>query len=312
MNPYEYESIINYNNINSEKLCEEANKLREKVGLEPIESWLAWQYSPKIQIGLWPEWYKSDIVNIPKKIRLVGFPLESIDKSNSFIPNDLMEILIEQPSPIVISGGTSKKIRSEFYNISIEAAAKFNRKVIVATKYKELLPNKIPENVLIFDYIPLYDVLSFSSLIIHHGGIGTTSNALSVGTPQLILADYIDRPLNGAIVKQIGLGEYLPPLRWNYRNITDSIEKLLNLEYKEKCFRFSESHREEKALEIIECIVNDAKENDEYLIDYETIKGCIIEKTFNSTINKEKVEDTNGTILSKDIKKHLLERMKKR
>ncbi|ADL50495.1 glycosyltransferase [Clostridium cellulovorans] len=312
MNPYEYESIINYNNINSEKLCEEANKLREKVGLEPIESWLAWQYSPKIQIGLWPEWYKSDIVNIPKKIRLVGFPLESIDKSNSFIPNDLIEILIEQPSPIVISGGTSKKIRSEFYNISIEAAAKFNRKVIVATKYKELLPNKIPENVLIFDYIPLYDVLSFSSLIIHHGGIGTTSNALSVGTPQLILADYIDRPLNGAIVKQIGLGEYLPPLRWNYRNITDSIEKLLNLEYKEKCFRFSESHREEKALEIIECIVNDAKENDEYLIDYETIKGCIIEKTFNSTINKEKVEDTNGTILSKDIKKHLLERMKKR
>lgn len=312
VNPYEYESIDNYNKLNSEKLCEEANELREKIGLKPIGSWLAWQYSPKVQIGLWPEWYKSDIVTTPSNIRLIGFPLEPINKINCLIPNELMDILLENPSPIIISGGTSKKIRNEFYNVSIEVATNFNRKVIVATRYKELLPAQIPENIFVFDYIPLYEALSYASLIIHHGGIGTTSNALSVGVPQLILADYIDRPLNGAIVKQIGLGEYLPPLRWNHKNITDNINKLLTSDYREKCFRFAKEHRSENTFEIIGEIVKNAYKNDNYLINHETIEDFIVEKNIENSVNKDITKESNLAFLSKDTKKYLIERMKNR
>lgn len=312
MNPYEYESIENFNNLMGKKLCEESNELRGKIGLKPIESWLNWQYCPKVQLGLWPEWYTSDIVTTPNNVKLVGFPLKHINRKSSLIPNNLKDILLEDPAPIIISGGSSKVIRSEFYKIAIKACSNLGRKVIVATRYKELLPERIPANVYIFDYIPLYEVLPYSSFIIHHGGIGTVSNAIYAGVPQLILADYVDRPLNGSIVKKLGLGEYLPPLRWDDKSIIDSINKLLNSDYKEKCVNFAEQHKNENAFKNISKIIESANENQNYFIDHESIKNCDIENNAGIGVKKEKIENTKSTLLSKDMKKYLAEKMKKK
>jgi UDP:flavonoid glycosyltransferase YjiC (YdhE family) len=308
MNPYEYESIANYNNLNAEKLSEEVNELRKVIGLKPIDGWLAWQYCPKVQIGLWPKWYNSDMVNIPKNIKLVGFPLEPLNKTDCSIPNRLKEILLENPAPVIISGGTSKQIRREFYTVAIKACANLKRKVIVATRYKELLPETIPENVYVFDYIPLYQVLPYASIIIHHGGIGTISNAVNAGVPQLILADYLDRPLNGSIVKKIGLGEYLPHLRWNNENIIESINKLLRPDYKEKCVKFAKEHKESNSFKNIREIVKSAHENQQYLIDYETIKNCAMENNLESNTKEQEDKKSNRSLLSRDLKKYLLEK----
>lgn len=306
MNPYEYESSENFNNINGQKLCEESNELREKMGLKPIESWLAWQCAPKGKIGLWPKWYKNKIVNEQDDIELVGFPLEPLNKDKSFIDEELKNILLETPSPIIISGGSSKKIRKEFYKTAIKACENLERKVIVATRHKELLQDTIPNNVYVFDYIPLYESLAYVSLIIHHGGIGTVSNAINTGVPQLILADYLDRPLNASIVKEIGLGEYIPPLRCNVEVLKENIVKLLNNDYKEKCTKFAEDHAKENTFKNIERIIAEIQDNKKYLIDYEIIKNWGKEK-------KSNIKDKNesNVNLSNNMKKYLLEKMRK-
>ncbi|WMJ80652.1 glycosyltransferase [Clostridium sp. MB40-C1] len=310
MNPYEYESSKSFNSLNREKLCKEANELRKKMGLKSIESWFSWQCCPKGKIGLWPNWYKSDMVNEPEDINLVGFPLEPLNRrKNLSISTTLKDILLENPGPIIISGGSSKKIKKEFYKIAIKSCANLGRNVIVATKYKELLPYIIPSNVYVFDYIPLYESLAYASLIIHHGGIGTVSNAINAGVPQLVLADCLDRPLNGSIVKKIGLGNYLPPLMWNEENLIKSINNLLSSDYKKKCTRFVEEHKEENTFENISKIIESVKENEEYLINYETIKVC--SRKINHDVNDKKEKNNNLNSLPKDMKKYLLEKIKK-
>ncbi|MBU3108712.1 glycosyltransferase [Clostridium gasigenes] len=311
INPYEYESIENFNSLNGEKLCEEANELREKIGLRPIESWLSWQCSPKGKIGLWPKWYKSDMVNEQEDIDLVGFPLAPLNRKKILsIPSTLKDILLENPAPIIISGGSSNKITKEFYEIAIKSCANLERNVIVATRYKELLPDSIPSNVYVFDYIPLYECLAYASLIIHHGGMGTVSNAINAGVPQLVLADHLDRPLNGSIVKKSGLGDYLPPLMWNEKKIIKSINNLLSPEYKEKCSKFADKYKEENTFENVSKIIEIAKKNEEYFINYGTIKTCSMK--INHNVNDKKEKNNNLNSLSKDMKKYLLEKLKKK
>ncbi|MGG7175943.1 glycosyltransferase [Clostridium paraputrificum] len=306
MNPFEYESIESFNSINGKMLRDEANELRERMGLNPIESWLSWHSSPKIKVGLWPKWYRSEMVNEPEGIRLIGFPLETLSKKVLSIPDALKKILLENTAPIIISGGSSKKIRNDFYKISIKACANLGRKIIVATKYKELLPDIIPSNVYVFDYIPLYQTLAYASLIINHGGIGTVSNAINAGVPQLILADCLDRPLNGSIIKKIGVGDYLPPLMWKEEKIRESVNNLLSQDYKVRCTKFMESNREDAFHNIGE-IIESAEKNKDYYINYDSIKKCPRDI---DDINEKKGNIINSNSLSKEMKRYLLEKNK--
>lgn len=306
MNPYEYGSIENFNNINGKKLCEEANILREKVGLEAIDSWLDWQKSPKNKVGLWPKWYKTSMVNVSDDIDLIGFPLEHLSKDKLSLPNELSEILREDLSPIIISGGSSNKIKKDFYELAIKSASAFGRNVIVATKYRELLPKKIPSNVYIFNYIPLYESLFYASCIINHGGIGTISNAIKSGVPQLVFGNYFDSPLNGSIVKNIGLGEYLPSIKWNEGNISECINKILTADYKVKCERFAEEHKYENTFEDISKIVEDVKKSNMYLTNKDKLINVNKELNHNSKGEGKKLDS-----LSKDMKRYILEKIKK-
>ncbi|SHJ91569.1 UDP:flavonoid glycosyltransferase YjiC, YdhE family [Clostridium cavendishii DSM 21758] len=305
MNPYEYESIKTFDGLNKGTLCKEVNELRSRINLDPIESWLSWQCSPKKKVGLWPRWYRSNILNEQEDMDLVGFPLEPLDRrENSVIPSVLKNILLEKPAPIIISGGSSNKIIKDFYRIAIKACTDVDRSVIVATRFKELLPDTIPSNVHVFDYIPLYESLAYASLIIHHGGIGTISNAINTGVPHLILANCCDTPLNGSMIKKMGLGDYFPPLRCNEENVRKSINKLLTKCYKEKCSEFANAHKGENTFENIRKIVEDAVENEEYLVNYENMISTHKNIDYNTSNKNSNVK------LSNNMKKYLLEKIK--
>jgi rhamnosyltransferase subunit B len=57
---------------------------------------------------------------------------------------------------------------------------------IFLTRYPEQLPALLPESIRHFSYVPLSRLLPRCAAIIHHGGIGTCSQAFRAGIPQLI------------------------------------------------------------------------------------------------------------------------------
>jgi glycosyltransferase (activator-dependent family) len=47
--------------------------------------------------------------------------------------------------------------------------------------------SKVPDNVRLFDFVPLDALLPSCAAVVHHGGAGTTGNAIVHGVPQLVI-----------------------------------------------------------------------------------------------------------------------------
>jgi UDP:flavonoid glycosyltransferase YjiC (YdhE family) len=69
-------------------------------------------------------------------------------------------------------------------------------------------------------------VLPRCTAIVHHGGIGTTSQALATGTPQLIMPMAHDQPDNAQRVARLGAGSYLWPSDFNASNLAKALAKI--------------------------------------------------------------------------------------
>lgn len=181
-------------------ILKEVNEFRHIMGLEEVPDWLSWISSPKRVFGTWPKWFASDdpMWHIP--VKPLGFPIARGGKKQE-LPGDIIEYL-ENEEPVCITGGTGKYIDSQFFINCIEACRRVGKKALIVTRKTELLPKDIGDDVKVVDHLPFETALPYMALLIHHGGIGTLSEAYAAGIPQLILPKEMDRPDNAARVKK--------------------------------------------------------------------------------------------------------------
>src|SRR5206468_2618186 len=72
-----------------------------------------------------------------------------------------------------------------------------------------LMPPDLPPAIFWQDYVPLRAVLPRVAALVHHGGIGTTAEALRAATPQLVAPLAHDQFDNAARVTALGAGHGL-------------------------------------------------------------------------------------------------------
>jgi UDP:flavonoid glycosyltransferase YjiC (YdhE family) len=77
---------------------------------------------------------------------------------------------------------------------------------LFVTPFDENVPGGLGNHILRVDFANLASVLRRASLLIHHGGIGTATQALRAATPQIILPFYYDQADNGDRVRRLGAG----------------------------------------------------------------------------------------------------------
>lgn len=100
----------------------------------------------------------------------------------------------------MISGTTSLAV-------VIEALAALDVEVVLASGSADLSDlGQLPANVRSVGYLPLSTFLPSCSLLIHHGGSGTTAAPLFYGIPQLVLPSFADNPLSAQRVVDGGVG----------------------------------------------------------------------------------------------------------
>src|SRR6185295_5440575 len=79
-------------------------------------------------------------------------------------------------------------------------------------------------------------------------GIGTAARALASGTPQLVLPFGYDRPDNGTRIRRLGVGDCLPPSRWQPSTIADSLRQLMESPaVRERCTDFRHRMNSERS-----------------------------------------------------------------
>lgn len=113
----------------------------------------------------------------------------------------------------------------------IEALADLDADVMLADDESDLTQlGPLPENLHPAGFVPLSGILRDCSLIVHHGGSGTTAAALSYGVPQLIVPGGADNELCARRVVDRKLGLSIDPAEADSPTIRALSERLLSEE----------------------------------------------------------------------------------
>jgi UDP:flavonoid glycosyltransferase YjiC (YdhE family) len=96
------------------------------------------------------------------------------------------------------------------------------------TRFPEQLPERLPGGVRHFDYVPFTQLLPHAAALVHHGGIGSSSQALAAGVPQLVMPMAHDQHDNAARLARLGVAQWLRPRAFRGPAVTRALKRLLS------------------------------------------------------------------------------------
>lgn len=232
------------------RLVPEVNAFRSELGLHPAWRLFAeWMHSPQRVVGFFPEWFAPPQPDWPPQVRLAGFPLW--DESEVREPSaELAQFLDEGEPPVVFTAGSAMAQGAKFFRVSAEVCRVAGWRGLLLTQFPEQLPQPLPAGVRHLHYVPFSAVLPRAAAFVHHGGIGTTAQALAAGVPQLVTPLAHDQPDNATRVRRLGAGDFLPSKRYKIGRVRERLAHLMaSASVKENCRRYARELRERSALE---------------------------------------------------------------
>ena len=187
-------------------LAPAVNEIRAEIGLPPAKGILdQWWHSPQLVIGMFPEWFGPRQPDWPKQVRLTGFPMYD-ERDVEPVSAELESFLAAGDKPIAFTPGSAMTFGQDFFRESVGACERLNHRGLLLSRHREHVPQNLPPSVQHFDYAPFSRVLPRCAALVHHGGVGSTAQALAAGIPQLVMPMAHDQYDNGARVARLGVG----------------------------------------------------------------------------------------------------------
>jgi rhamnosyltransferase subunit B len=206
------------------------NAARRARALAPVASLLDYFFAvPDLSLALFPEWFAATQPDWPQPLLRLDFPLYDPDPGAAPDPA-LARFLAVGPAPIVFTPGTGNRQAARYFQAALAATLRLGRRAILLTPHADQLPADLPPAVLAQAYMPLRALLPQVAALVHHGGIGTTAEALRAGTPQLVVPLAHDQFDNAARVEALGAGRVLPAARLNTARLEHGLGLLLSSE----------------------------------------------------------------------------------
>jgi len=204
------------------------NRFRRSRGLRPVKRIFdRWMHSPEMNLCLFPDWFARPQPDWPPQTRLTGFVYYDKQSENENIPMQLHEFLDSGNPPIIFTPGSAMKHANQFFLDCIETCQLLGRRGILLTQHPEQLPDELPHGIQHFRYLPFSKVLPRAVALVHHGGIGTTAQAIAAGIPQVIRPMAHDQPDTAARVEKLGVGVSLSPKRFNAASLAEKLGMLI-------------------------------------------------------------------------------------
>jgi len=205
----------------------EVNAARHERGLAPLASMLPDMLAlADLSVTLFPAWFGPSQPDWPQPMRQADFPLYD-PSPDAPLSAELAQFLAEGPAPVVFTPGTGNLQAGAYFRHAIAATHALGLRAIFLTLHRAQLPEALPAHVLWQEYVPLRRLLPQVAALVHHGGIGTTAEALRAGTPQLVVPLAHDQFDNAARVAALGAGLVLHAARVTRARLTRSLRALL-------------------------------------------------------------------------------------
>lgn len=204
------------------------NADRAAAGVAPAASLFDLMLNgPDLSVTLFPEWLAEPKPDWPQPLSCGDFALFDPNPHAAFAP-ELQEFLAAGTPPLIFTPGTANRQAAAYFAHALAATAALGRRAIFLTAHRDQVPADLPPSVLWQSYLPLRKLLPHAAALIHHGGIGTTAEALRAGIPQLIVALAFDQFDNAARVVRMKAGLALPRTRLTTARLTGQLRSLLS------------------------------------------------------------------------------------
>lgn len=165
----------------------ELNEERKFLELPAVSSvMMRWIHSPDLVIGAFPDWFAKIQNDWPANSVLTGFPIHRTDGYEVLSP--ALEAFIESgPPPVVFTAGSAMGDAREHFKKAAKVVELSRVRAIFVNAFPDQVRDLLPANAIHAEYAPFDQLLPRTSLIVHHGGIGTSTQALAAGTKQFII-----------------------------------------------------------------------------------------------------------------------------
>ncbi len=209
--------------------CPFLNDWRAELGLPPIRRITRWWNSPRGVLCMFPSWFAPPQPDWPPHLMQTDFPLwnRPTDRSGD---DALDAFLACGDPPIVFTPGSANVHGRAFFQAAIGACRVLDRRGILLTEFPEQIPEDLPASMLHRRYVPLDDLLPRSCAFVHHGGIGSTSQAMLAGVPQVLTPLAHDQFDNAARIQRLSIGSSVSSQRLSATSLAKALRPLLDSE----------------------------------------------------------------------------------
>lgn len=197
----------------------------------PSRLFVDWWDSPQGVLCLFPKWFAEPADDWPVQLVQTNFPLFDPLANNEAgrgLEPGLEEFLNTGPKPVIFTAGSAMGCAEKFFSAAREAIADIGERAVFVTAYGEKIVRPLPPGIFVARYASFSSLFPRAKAAVHHGGIGTTAQALAAGIPQLIVPHSHDQPDNAERLGRLGCAMTIPAPRLTPGRLASGLHTLLN------------------------------------------------------------------------------------
>lgn len=171
------------------------------------------QHSPHGVLAMFSARFGPPQTDWPPSVEITGFPF--LEPPGGPVEGRLEAFLADGEPPLVVALGSSAVHAGEgLFRIARRVTRRLkHRAVFVAGASATELNRDPPAFQLAVEWAPFSALFPRAAAVIHHGGVGTTAEALRAGVPQLVIPFSHDQYDNGDRVTRLHCGRMLPRMQ---------------------------------------------------------------------------------------------------
>ena len=209
------------------------NAARSRRGLAPIRDIVGWSRSPDRVLGLWPSALAAPQRDWPPQAKTTGFICFDGPAAVDWSPPGELP---DRTDWLVFTPGTQMTHGAEFFALACDVAEDLGTPTLMVARDRSALPEELPPNVRHLAFAPFAWLFERASLVVHHGGIGTSGRALEAGCPQLIVPSGFDQFDNAERIVRLGVGEQIRRKYLTRSSLNATLRRLAGSDHvRERC-----------------------------------------------------------------------------
>jgi rhamnosyltransferase subunit B len=184
-----------------------------------------------VNLGVWSPVLRGAMKGDPTNAVITGYCWHDRDHTQEVAEAELKAFMETGPAPIVFAlGSTGVHASGKFYEHAVEAAARLKQRALLVVGRDQPPPKNLPRDgsMKAVAYAPYSAVFAKASVVVHHGGAGTTAQGLRAGRPTLITPMAHDQFDNAARVKRLGAGLTLRFAKVNAVRMEHELRRVLS------------------------------------------------------------------------------------